>query len=315
MNRNMATAVISGGAGFLGSHLCDRLIKDGQSVICLDNLLTGSVDNIAHLIGTSGFRFVNCDVSEEVSLEERVDFVYHCASPASPADFVRLPIEILKAGSFGTHSMLELAMRKKARFLLASSSEVYGDPQVHPQPESYWGNVNSIGPRSVYDESKRYAEAVTMAYHRYRKVDTRIARIFNTFGERMRVDDGRAIPSFIAQALRGHDIIVFGDGKQTRSVSYVSDTIEGLLKLMKSDYCLPMNIGNPEEITIHQLAEEIIMLSNSKSKIAHKALPEDDPKLRQPDVRRAKDVLKWETLVSRHDGLTKTIQYFRTAGK
>jgi dTDP-glucose 4,6-dehydratase len=310
----MATAVISGGAGFLGSHLCDRLIKDGQSVICLDNLLTGKVDNIAHLIGTSGFRFVNCDVSDEVSLEESVDFVYHCASPASPADFLRLPIETLKAGSFGTHSMLELAMKKKARFLLASSSEVYGDPLVHPQPESYWGNVNSIGPRSVYDESKRYAEAVTMAYHRYHKLDTRIARIFNTFGERMRVDDGRAIPSFIMQALRGHDVVVFGDGRQTRSVSYVSDTVDGLLKLMKSDYYLPMNIGNPEEITIQQLAEEIIGLSNSKSRIAYKPLPEDDPKLRRPDIRLAKGILKWEPLVSRHEGLARTIQYFRTLG-
>lgn len=311
----MATAVISGGAGFLGSHLCDRLIKDGQSVICLDNLLTGSIDNIDHLIGTAGFRFVNCDVTGDVLLDERVDFVYHCASPASPADFLRLPIETLRAGSFGTHSMLELAVRKKARFLLASSSEVYGDPSVHPQPETYWGNVNPIGPRGVYDESKRYAEAVTMAYQRYRKLDTRIARIFNTFGERMRVDDGRAIPSFIMQALRGHDVLVFGDGKQTRSVSYVSDTVEGLLKLMKSDYRLPMNIGNPEEITVQQLAEEIIILANSKSKIVYKALPEDDPKLRQPDVRLAKDVLKWEPLVSRHEGLTKTIQYFTAAGK
>ena len=308
----MSTAVITGGAGFLGSHLCDRLIQEGQSVICLDNLLTGSIDNISHLTGSSAFRFVRCDVTEDVFIEEDVDFVYHCASPASPSDFLRLPIETLRAGSFGTHLMLELAARKKARFLLASSSEVYGDPLTHPQSETYWGNVNPIGPRGVYDESKRYAEAVTMAYHRYRGLDTRIARIFNTYGERMRVDDGRAIPAFIKQALHGHDITVFGDGTQTRSVSYVADTVEGLLRLMKSDYRLPMNIGSPEEIAIGRLAEEIIGLTNSKSKIVYKALPEDDPKVRQPDISLAKRVLKWEPRVSRQEGLIRTIQYFRT---
>ena len=308
----MSTSVITGGAGFLGSHLCDRLIEEGQSVICIDNLLTGSIENISHLIGLSGFRFVRSDVTDYVSKEETIDFVYHFASPASPADYMRLPIETLRAGSFGTHSMLELATAKKARFLLASSSEVYGDPLTHPQPESYWGNVNPIGPRGVYDESKRYAEAVTMAYHRYRGLGTRIARIFNTYGERMRMDDGRAIPSFIMQALRGHDITVFGDGMQTRSVSYVSDTVEGLLQLMKSTYSLPVNIGSPEEISIQQLAMEIIGLAGSKSKISYNPLPEDDPRVRQPDISLAKSVLGWEPRMSRREGLARTIQYFRT---
>jgi dTDP-glucose 4,6-dehydratase len=308
----MLTSVIAGGAGFLGSHLCDRMMKEGHAVICLDNLLTGSIDNISHLQGVSGFRFVQCDVTDDVSLQENVDFVFHLASPASPTDFLRLPIETLRAGSFGTHSMLELATRKNARFLLASSSEVYGDPLSHPQSETYRGNVNPIGPRSVYDESKRYAEAVTMAYHRHRGLDIRIARIFNSYGERMRVDDGRAVPSFISQALRGHDLSVFGDGTQTRSLSYVSDTIEGIVQLMKSSYSLPVNIGNPEETTIKGLAEEIIGLTNSNSKIAFRELPEDDPKMRQPDISLAKSVLGWEPLTSRREGLTKTIQYFRS---
>ena len=308
----MLTSVIAGGAGFLGSHLCDRLIQDGHAVICLDNLLTGSIDNIAHLLGVSGFRFVQCDVAEDVSLQENVNFVFHLASPASPTDFLRLPIETLRAGSFGTHSMLELAARKNARFLLASSSEVYGDPLSHPQSETYRGNVNPIGSRSVYDESKRYAEAVTMAYHRHRGLEIRIARIFNTYGERMRVDDGRAIPSFITQALHGYDVTVFGDGTQTRSVSYVSDTVEGVVQLMKSSYSLPVNIGNPEETTIKGLAEEIIRLTNSNSKIIFRELPEDDPQRRRPDISLAKSVLGWEPLMSRREGLKKTIQYFRS---
>ncbi len=311
----MPTSVVTGGAGFLGSHLCDLLIQEGQSVICIDSLLTGSIDNISHLMGLGGFRFMHYDVTDYVFIKEDVDFVYHFASPASPADYLRLPIETLRAGSFGTHRMLELATTKKARFLLASSSEIYGDPLMHPQSETYWGNVNPSGPRGVYDEAKRYAEAVTMAYHRYCGLDTRIARIFNTYGERMRVEDGRAVPTFVSQALRGNDITVFGDGTQTRSVCYVSDTIDGISLLMRCNYNCPMNIGNPEEITVRQLAEEIAGLTNSRSKIVYRELPEDDPKVRQPDISLARRVLNWEPRVGRDDGLKRTIQYFRSKSK
>jgi dTDP-glucose 4,6-dehydratase len=307
----MSCSVVTGGAGFLGSHLCDRLIAEGHSVTCIDNLITGSTANIAHLAGNRKFTFIQYDVTNYLFVDGNVDYVFHFASPASPIDYLKLPIQTLKVGSLGTHKALGLAKAKKARFLLASTSEVYGDPLIHPQPESYWGNVNPVGPRGVYDEAKRFAEAMTMAYNRYHKLETRIARIFNTYGERMRIDDGRAIPAFMSQALRGEDITVFGDGKQTRSVCYVSDLIEGIYRLMMSDYSMPMNIGNPEEITMLQLAEEIARLTGSKSKIVQKPLPEDDPKVRQPDIAIARKVLSWQPKVGRTEGLKKTLVYFR----
>lgn len=307
----MLISVVTGGAGFLGSHLCDRLLAEGHRVICIDNLITGSKANIAHLTANKNFRFVQHDVTNEITVEGKVDFVWHFASPASPIDYLKLPIQTLKVGSLGTHKALGLAKAKGARFFLASTSEVYGDPLVHPQPESYWGNVNPVGPRGVYDEAKRFAEAMTMAYHRYHKVETRIIRIFNTYGERMRVEDGRAIPAFFSQALRGEDVTVFGDGSQTRSVCYVLDLIDGIYKLMMSDYALPMNIGNPDEITMLQLAKEIIELTKSKSKIVFKDLPQDDPKIRQPDITLAKKVLGWSARVPRKEGLMKTMEYFR----
>jgi dTDP-glucose 4,6-dehydratase len=308
----LKTSLVTGGAGFLGSHLCDRLLADGHHVVCVDNLITGSKENVAHVLDHPHFKFVKYDVTDFIFVDGGVDFVFHFASPASPIDYQRYPIQTLKVGSLGTHKALGLAKAKGARFLLASTSEVYGDPLIHPQPESYWGNVNPIGPRGVYDEAKRFAEAMTMAYHTYHKLDTRIARIFNTYGERMRVDDGRAIPAFMSQALRNEDVTVFGDGSQTRSVCYVSDLVDGIVRLMMSEYEYPVNIGNPEEVTILSLAEEILALTKSRSRIVFRDLPVDDPKIRQPDISRAKEVLRWEPKVSRQEGLSRTMKYFRT---
>jgi len=307
----MTSSVVTGGAGFLGSHLCDRLLAEGHSVTCIDNLITGNTGNISHLSGNSRFKFVQYDVTNYLFVDGKVDFIFHFASPASPIDYHKFPIQTLKVGSLGTHKALGLAKAKGARFLLASTSEVYGDPLVHPQEESYWGNVNPVGPRGVYDEAKRFAEAMTMAYHRYHKVDTRIIRIFNTYGERMRIEDGRAIPAFMSQALRGEDVTVFGDGKQTRSVCYVSDLIDGIYKLMMSEYKEPMNVGNPEEITMLDLANEIVALTGSKSNIVFKELPVDDPKIRQPDITKAKKILGWQPKVARPEGLKRTMKYFK----
>lgn len=303
-------SVVTGGAGFLGSHLCDRLIAEGYAVICIDNLITGSTSNIGHLFGNPQFRFIQYDVTNYLFVEGKVDVVFHFASPASPIDYLKFPIQTLKVGSLGTHKALGLAKAKNARFLLASTSETYGDPLVHPQKESYWGNVNPVGPRGVYDEAKRFAEAMTMAYHRFHDLETRIVRIFNTYGERMRIEDGRAIPAFMAQALRNENVTVFGDGSQTRSVCYVSDLIDGIYKLMLSDYSLPVNIGNPEEITMLALAKEIITFTGSRSKIVYDELPQDDPKVRQPDITKAKELLGWTPKVGREEGLKKTLVYF-----
>ena len=305
------TAVVTGGAGFLGSHLCDRLLKEGLKVICVDNLITGNISNISHLAGNDNFSFVKHDVTNYIFLPGKVDYILHFASPASPIDYLKLPIQTLKVGSLGTHKALGLAKEKNARFLLASTSEVYGDPAIHPQPESYWGNVNPIGPRGVYDEAKRFAEAITMAYHRYHNLDTRIVRIFNTFGPRMRLDDGRALPAFVGQALRGEDITVFGDGLQTRSFCYVDDQVDGIFKLLMSNEIEPVNIGNPEEISIKEFAEEVIALTGSKSKLVYKDLPVDDPKVRQPSIDKARKVLGWEPRFTRAEGLKSTIEYFR----
>jgi len=304
-------AVVTGGAGFLGSHLCDRLVAEGCKVIAIDNLITGDTRNISHLFGNPNFRFINHDVTEYIFVDGPVDYILHFASPASPIDYLKLPIQTLKVGSLGTHKALGLAKSKNARFLLASTSEVYGDPLVHPQPESYWGNVNPVGSRGVYDEAKRFAEAMTMAYHRYHGVETRIARIFNTYGPRMRLNDGRAIPAFLSQALRGEDVTVFGNGQQTRSVCYVDDLIEGIYRLLLSNEPNPVNIGNQDEITMLQLAKEVLELTGSKSKIVFKDLPEDDPKIRQPDTTRARAILNWEARVQRKEGLKKTIEYFK----
>lgn len=303
--------VITGGAGFLGSHLCDYLIEKGHEVICIDNLLTGSEENICHLMGNSHFRFIKYNVSDFIYVDGHIDNVLHFASPASPLDYLELPIQTLKVGSLGTLNSLGLAKAKKARFLLASTSEVYGDPQVHPQREDYWGHVNPVGPRGVYDEAKRFAEAMTMAYHRYHKVDTRIARIFNTYGPRMRIRDGRALPNFMCMALKGEDITVYGNGLQTRSFCYVSDLIEGICRLLVSQEHEPVNIGNPEEITVLQLAEEIRELAGSKSKIVFHPLPVDDPKIRQPDISKAKKILGWEPRVPRREGLKQALDYFK----
>lgn len=311
LRKSMKHSLVTGGAGFLGSHLCDRLIAEGHHVICLDNLITGNTVNISHLIGHPHFNFIHYDVTNYLFIDGEIDFIFHFASPASPIDYLKLPIQTLKVGSLGTHKALGLTKAKKARFLLASTSEVYGDPLVHPQQETYWGNVNPVGPRGVYDEAKRFAEAITMAYHQYHKVETRIARIFNTYGERMRINDGRAIPAFMSQALRNEDVTVFGDGKQTRSVCYISDLIDGIYRLMISDYDNPMNIGNPEEITMLDLAKEIIQLAESKSKIVFKDLPKDDPKVRQPDITKANSILGWEPKVNRREGLQKTLKYFQ----
>ena len=307
----MPTAVVTGGSGFLGSHLCDRLIKENISVICIDNLLTGSLDNIEHLFGSPNFHFIKHDITNFIHVPGNVDYVLHFASPASPLDYHQLPIETLKVGSLGTHKALGLAKEKKARFLLASTSEVYGDPLVHPQNENYWGNVNPVGPRGVYDEAKRFAEALTMAYQRYHNLSTRIVRIFNTFGTRMRLNDGCAIPAFFSQALKNESITIFGDGLQTRSFIYVDDEIDGILKLLFSDENEPVNIGNPEEITVKQIAEEIIEITNSTSKIIYLDLPIDDPKVRQPDITKAKEKLGWQPVVDRKDGLRKTMNYFK----
>ena len=305
------TAVVTGGAGFLGSHICDKLLSENFKVICVDNLLTGSTDNISHLAGNPAFTFIKHDVTNYIFIPGRIDYILHFASPASPIDYLKLPIQTLKVGSLGTHKALGLAKEKKATFLLASTSEVYGDPAVHPQSEDYWGNVNPIGPRGVYDEAKRFSEALTMAYNRYHGVDTRIVRIFNTFGPRMRLADGRALPAFIGQALRGEDLTVFGDGSQTRSFCYVSDQIDGIFKLLISKETNPVNIGNPEEISVKQFAEEVIKATRTKSKIIYQELPVDDPKVRQPNIEKAKDILGWEPKVDRKKGLDLTIKYFK----
>jgi dTDP-glucose 4,6-dehydratase len=305
-------SVVTGGAGFLGSHLTDRLLAEGHRVIAIDNLITGHVENIAHLSGNENYRFIKHNVSNYIFVpEEKIDYVFHFASPASPIDYLELPIPTLKVGALGTHNTLGLAKDKKAKFLLASTSECYGDPLVHPQKEDYWGNVNPIGPRGVYDEAKRFAEAMTMAYHRYHKIDTKIVRIFNTYGPRMRLRDGRVVPAFIGQALSDQPLTVFGDGSQTRSFCYVSDLIDGIYKLSQSDFHEPVNIGNPREMTIKQFAEEILRITGARSTIEYKPLPEDDPKVRQPDITRAKKVLGWEPKVDFDEGIKKTIEYFR----
>lgn len=306
----MPRVLVTGGAGFIGSYLCDRFLAEGCEVTCMDNLITGNVDNISH-IKESRFSFIHYDVTNYIYVQGKVDYILHFASPASPLDYLEYPIQTLKVGSLGTHKALGLAKEKGARFLLASTSEVYGDPLLHPQNEDYWGNVNPVGPRGVYDEAKRFAEALTMAYQRYHKVDTRIVRIFNTYGPRMRIKDGRAIPNFIAQALKDEEVTVFGDGMQTRSFCYVSDMVEGIYRLLMSDYNLPMNIGNPREMTVIGLAQEIISLTASKSRIVKMPLPEDDPKVRQPDIARAKRILGWEPHVGLREGLQDTIEYFK----
>lgn len=307
----MANVLITGGAGFLGSHLCDKFIENGHNVICMDNFITGSPDNIAHLFGNKNFKLVEHDVTEYVYVDGPVDYILHFASPASPIDYLKLPIQTLKVGSLGTHKALGLAKKKNARFLIASTSEVYGDPLIHPQQEEYWGNVNPVGFRGVYDEAKRFAEAMTMAYHRYHGVETRIVRIFNTYGPKMRIEDGRAIPNFINQALRNLPVTVYGDGSQTRSVCYVDDLVEGIYRLLLSEEVMPVNIGNPDEITMLDLAKEIIELTGSKSEIIFNDLPSDDPKVRRPDITRAKEILNWTPKVDRRMGLKKTIEDFR----
>lgn len=304
-------SVVTGSAGFLGSHLVDLLLSRGHRVVGIDNFVTGRVENFAHLAGNQDFRFIQQDVTEFIFLKEKVDYVWHFASPASPIDYLELPIQTLKVGSLGTHKALGLAKEKGARILIASTSEIYGDPTVHPQTEDYWGNVNTIGPRGCYDEAKRFAEAITMAYHRQHQLDTRIVRIFNTYGPRMRLNDGRVVPAFVGQALEGKSLTVFGKGTQTRSFCYVSDLIEGIYRLMMSDSPLPVNIGNPREMTMLEFAEAVLRATGSKSKIIFKPLPQDDPKQRQPDITRAKKLLKWEPQVGLDEGLCKTIEYFR----
>lgn len=307
----MAKVLITGGAGFLGSHLCDRFIAEGDEVICMDNFITGSPDNIAHLFGNKKFKFIEHDVTNFIYVEGDLDYILHFASPASPIDYLKLPIQTLKVGSLGTHKTLGLAKAKNARFLLASTSETYGDPLVHPQPETYWGNVNPVGIRGVYDEAKRFAEAMTMAYHRYHNVDTRIVRIFNTYGPRMRIDDGRAIPAFMSQALENKPVTVFGDGSQTRSICYVDDLIEGIFRLLMSDEVEPVNIGNPDELSMLELAQIIIEITNSKSEIIFKELPADDPKVRKPDITKARNILNWEPKIDRKEGLYRTLLDFK----
>jgi dTDP-glucose 4,6-dehydratase len=304
--------VITGGAGFIGSHLCERFLSRGHEVVCVDNLITGELANIDHLRGNARFRFIHHNISDPLLFDGKVDHVLHFASPASPVDYLRHPIPTLKVGSLGTHNTLGLAKLKKAAFLLASTSEVYGDPAVHPQREDYWGNVNPIGIRGCYDESKRFAEAITMAYHRAHKVNTKIIRIFNTFGERMRLDDGRVVPNFIGQALRGEPLTVYGDGSQTRSFCYVIDLVDGIEKLLFTDFHEPVNLGNPDEVTILQFAQEILELSGSKSQIEYRPLPQDDPKVRKPDITRARQLLGWEPKICRREGLKRTLAYFQT---
>jgi dTDP-glucose 4,6-dehydratase len=303
--------VVTGGAGFLGSHLTDRLLAEGHRVIAIDNLITGHLTNIEHLAGNENYRFIKQDVTQYLFVPDEIDYVFHFASPASPIDYLELPIPTLKVGALGTHNTLGLAKAKKATFVLASTSECYGDPLVHPQKEDYWGNVNPIGPRGVYDEAKRFAEAITMAYHRYHSVDTKIVRIFNTYGPRMRLRDGRVVPAFIGQALAGTPLTIFGDGTQTRSFCYVSDLIDGIFRLSQSDFHEPVNIGNPREMTIKQFAEQIIRIIGTKSGIEYRPLPVDDPKVRQPDIGRAKKILGWEPKVKFEEGIVRTIDYFR----
>ena len=312
----MKRVLITGAAGFLGSHLCDRFIREGYHVIGMDNLLTGNIDNIAHLFPRKEFEYYHHDITKFVHVPGDLDYILHFASPASPIDYLKMPIQTLKVGALGTHNCLGLAKAKGARILVASTSEVYGDPLLHPQSEEYWGNVNPVGPRGVYDEAKRFLEAITMAYHNFHQVETRIVRIFNTYGPRMRVDDGRALPSFFAQAIRGEGLTVFGDGSQTRSFCYVDDLIEGIYRLLLSDYVDPVNIGNPAEISILDFAKEIIKLvNNPEAKIVYKPLPADDPKVRQPDITRAKEVLGWEPTVGREEGLARTYEYFKEVVK
>jgi dTDP-glucose 4,6-dehydratase len=303
--------LITGAAGFLGSHLCDRYINEGYHVIAMDNLITGDIKNIEHLFPLKNFEFYHHDISNFVHVSGELDYILHFASPASPIDYSKIPIQTLKVGSLGTHNLLGLAKEKKARILIASTSEVYGDPTVHPQPEEYWGNVNPVGPRSVYDEAKRFQEAITMAYHTFHGIETRIVRIFNTYGPRMRLNDGRVLPAFIGQALRGEDLTIFGDGTQTRSFCYVDDLVEGIHRLLLSDYVFPVNIGNPNEITMNQFAEEIIKLTGTTQKVINLPLPTDDPKQRQPDITKAKAILGWEPKVGRAEGLKITYDYFK----
>ena len=307
--------LITGAAGFLGSHLCDRFIKDGYSVVGMDNLITGRLENIQHLFPLKDFEFYHHDVTNFIHVTGKLDYILHFASPASPIDYLKIPIQPLKVGSLGVHNCLGLARVKKAKILIASTSEVYGDPEVHPQTEDYWGHVNPIGPRGVYDEAKRFQEAITMAYHTYHGLDTRIVRIFNTYGSRMRLNDGRVLPAFIGQALRGEDITIFGDGTQTRSFCYVDDLVEGIVRLLHSDYILPINIGNPDEVTIKAFAEEIIQLTGTKQKIIYQDLPVNDPKQRRPDISKAKEILGWEPIVSRKEGLNRTYSYFKNLSK
>jgi dTDP-glucose 4,6-dehydratase len=303
--------LITGAAGFLGSHLCDRFIAEGYQVVGMDNLITGDIKNIEHLFPLQQFEFYNHDVSKYVHISGQLDYILHFASPASPIDYLKIPIQTLKVGSLGTHNLLGLAKEKKARFLIASTSEVYGDPTVHPQPEEYWGNVNPVGPRSVYDEAKRFQEAITMAYHTFHGLETRIVRIFNTYGPRMRLNDGRVLPAFIGQALRGENLTIFGDGIQTRSFCYVDDLVEGIYKLLHSDYVYPINIGNPNEITMNDFAQEIIKLTGTDQKIVYLSLPQDDPKQRQPDITKAQEILDWSPKVDRKEGLKITYEYFK----
>ena len=307
--------LITGAAGFLGSHLCDKFIKEGYSVIGMDNLITGDLKNIEHLFKLKEFEFYEQDVSKYIHVSGELDYILHFASPASPIDYLKIPIQTLKVSSLGTHNCLGLALSKKARILVASTSEVYGDPLVHPQNESYWGNVNPVGPRGVYDEAKRFQEAITMAYHTFHQLETRIIRIFNTYGPRMRLNDGRALPAVIGQVLRGEDLTVFGDGSQTRSFCYVSDLVEGIYRLLLSDYTQPLNIGNPDEISLNDFAEEIIQLSGTDKKIVYKPLPTDDPKQRQPDIKKAKEVLGWQPTIGRKEGLKITFDYFKSLPK
>jgi dTDP-glucose 4,6-dehydratase len=311
----MKRVLITGAAGFLGSHLCERFLKEGMYVIAMDNLITGDMRNIEHLMPNPNFEFNHHDVTNFVHVSGELDYILHFASPASPIDYLKIPIQTLKVGAMGTHNLLGLARVKNARFIIASTSEVYGDPLVHPQTEEYWGHVNPIGPRGCYDEAKRYQEAITMAYHRYHGLETRIVRIFNTYGPRMRLNDGRVLPAFIGQALRGEDITIFGDGSQTRAFCYVDDLVEGIYRLLLSDYSLPVNIGNPSEITIKDFAEEIIKLTGTDQKVIYKDLPQDDPKQRQPDITKAREILNWEPKVSREDGLKITYDYFRNFSK
>ncbi len=307
--------LITGGAGFLGSHLCDRFIKEGYSVIAMDNLITGDLRNLEHLFKLPDFEFYHHDVSKFVHVPGELHYILHFASPASPIDYLKIPIQTLKVGSLGTHNLLGLAKAKNARIIIASTSEVYGDPTVHPQTEEYYGNVNTVGPRGVYDEAKRFQEAITMAYHTFHGLETRIVRIFNTYGPRMRLNDGRVLPAFIGQALRGEDLTIFGDGSQTRSFCYVDDLVEGIYRLLLSDYAQPVNIGNPSEITIRDFAEEIVKLTGTKQKVVYLDLPKDDPKQRQPDITKAREILKWEPKVSREEGLKITYEYFKSLPK